>query len=400
MKRQNKIAVLLAAVLIVSGLCRTDVQAREDTKSKLNKALQEKNQTEQQLNTTKGSINDMNKTKDSLEGALSNLNSQLSEVSGNLQELEGKISDQQDKINDADEKIKVTKKEVKDAEKRKDKQYDVMKKQVRFQYEQGNELYMEILLNSGNFSDILNRDTYIEDFAAYQQKVLGEYRQAQADLEKKQKELETAEASLKAEKKKMDEYQAKVQAQQSKISGMVSTTSGSISAYSTQISAAEAKCLAYEQQIQQQKDNIATLKAQLAEEERMTQLAAQSSWRDISQVQFADGDRYLLANLIYCEAGGEPYTGQVAVGSVVINRLLSSVFPNTVVGVIYQNRQFSPVASGRLALALAEGRATASCYKAADEAMSGTTVVSDCLYFRTPIDGITPRYSIGGHIFY
>ena len=198
----------------------------------------------------------------------------------------------------------------------------------------------------------------------------------------------------------MDEYQAKVQAQQSKISGMVSTTSGSISAYSTQISAAEAKCLAYEQQIQQQNDNIATLKAQLAEEERMTQLAAQSSWRDISQVQFADGDRYLLANLIYCEAGGEPYTGQVAVGSVVINRLLSSVFPNTVVGVIYQNRQFSPVASGRLALALAEGRATASCYKAADEAMSGTTVVSDCLYFRTPIDGITPRYSIGGHIFY
>ena len=84
----------------------------------------------------------------------------------------------------------------------------------------------------------------------------------------------------------------------------------------------------------------------------MTQLAAQSSWRDISQVQFADGDRYLLANLIYCEAGGEPYTGQVAVGSVVMNRVLSAVFPDTVVGVIYQRKQFSPVASGRLALAL------------------------------------------------
>ena len=198
----------------------------------------------------------------------------------------------------------------------------------------------------------------------------------------------------------MDEYQAKVQAQQSKISGMVSTTSGNISAYSSQISSAEQKCLEYEQQIQAQNDNIANLKAQLAKEEAMTQLAAQSSWRDISQVQFADGDRYLLANLIYCEAGGEPYTGQVAVGSVVMNRVLSAVFPDTVVGVIYQRKQFSPVASGRLALALAEGRATASCYQAADEAMSGTTVVSDCLFFRTPIDGISPRYAIGGHIFY
>ena len=52
------------------------------------------------------------------------------------------------------------------------------------------------------------------------------------------------------------------------------------------------------------------------------------------------GSRYLLANLIYCEAGGESYSGQVAVGSVVINRVLSSVYPDTVTGVIYQSGQF------------------------------------------------------------
>lgn len=114
---------------------------------------------------------------------------------------------------------------------------------------------------------------------------------------------------------------------------------------------------------------------------------------------FAENDRYLLANLIYCEAGGEPYAGQVAVGSVVINRVLSSKFPDTVAGVIYQNRQFSPVASGRLALALGENRATEKCYKAADEAMSGVTNVGNCVFFRTPIEGLT-GISIGGHIFY
>ena len=109
--------------------------------------------------------------------------------------------------------------------------------------------------------------------------------------------------------------------------------------------------------------------------------------------------RYLLANLIYCEAGGEPYDGQLAVASVVINRVRSSVYPNTVVGVIYQNKQFSPVASGRLELALATNKATSRCYQAADEAMSGVTNVGNCVYFRTPVEGLT-GINIGGHVFY
>jgi len=146
--------------------------------------------------------------------------------------------------------------------------------------------------------------------------------------------------------------------------------------------------------------DAAPLFRDLLDRPELAELAAQSSWRDISEVNFAEGDRYLLANLIYCEAGAEPYSGQVAVGSVVMNRVLSSVYPDTMVGVIYQSGQFSPVASGRLALALAEGRATASCYQAADEVMSGTTNVGNCVYFRTPIDGFTPKYTIGGHIFY
>ena len=120
---------------------------------------------------------------------------------------------------------------------------------------------------------------------------------------------------------------------------------------------------------------------------------------DISEVNFAEGDRYLLANLIYCEAGGESFAGQVAVGAVVINRVLSSVYPDSVVGVIYQGGQFSPVASGRLAAALAGGAATASCYQAADEAMKGNTNVGNCVYFRTPIEGLN-GIQIGGHIFY
>ena len=184
-----------------------------------------------------------------------------------------------------------------------------------------------------------------------------------------------------------------------RFSSLISQTQGSISAYSDQIASAEAQVEALEAQMAAQDENIAALQKQLEEEIRKSRLAAQSSWRDISEVSFTEDDRYLLANLIYCEAGGEPYEGQVAVGAVVINRVLSSVFPNTLSGVIYQSGQFEPVSTGRLALALAENRATASCYRAADEAMSGVTNVGTCVFFRTPIPGLE-GINIGGHVFY
>ena len=175
--------------------------------------------------------------------------------------------------------------------------------------------------------------------------------------------------------------------------------SESIADYADQIADAEAAALEYEKELKKLEENLDYLKKKLAQEIALSQAAANATWRDISQVTFAEGDRYLLANLIYCEAGGEPYEGQVAVGAVVMNRVMSSKFPDTVVGVIYQKRQFSPVASGRLELALAANKATPSCYKAADEAMAGVTNVGSCLFFRTPIDGLT-GISIGGHIFY
>ena len=211
--------------------------------------------------------------------------------------------------------------------------------------------------------------------------------------------IEEEENRLQEERETLEELKAKAEVEKSRVAGLVSSTTNNIAQYSDQISNAEAEALAYEQEIKKKEENIEYLKKKLAEEIAMSQLAANSAKRDISEVTFADGDRYLLANLIYCEAGAEPYEGQVAVGAVVINRVLSSVYPDTIVGVIYQNKQFSPVASGRLALALAEGRATADCYRAADEAMAGVTNVGNCVYFRTPIEGLSGT-QIGGHIFY
>lgn len=398
MKSKRNIAALISTLLLfVAPIC---VYATEETKQQIQQAEQERNKTQSELEATQENLGNLNEQKDSLQSTLTNLNTELSQVSSNLSDLETKIYGKEAEIEATNLKIEQANKDLKDAIAVKDAQYENMKNIIQFMYENGDSLYMEMFFASEGFSDMLNKGDYIEQLSAYQQRTLQGYIDTQEKIEEIAAQLEEDKTSLEADKSEMDQYKVQVVAEQSRVSGLVSQASNSLAVTSDQISDAEAAAEAYEQKLKEQDKNLTELRAKLAEEIRMTQLAAQSSWRDISEVSFAEDDRYLLANLIYCEAGAEPYEGKVAVGAVVMNRVLSSVYPNTVVGVIYQNKQFSPVASGRLALALAEGRATPSCYQAADEVMSGTTNVGTCLYFRTPVSGVTPKYTIGGHIFY
>ena len=399
MKSVRKAAVRLVSVLMLV-LMTVTVYATEETRQQLDAAQQERNETESRLEQTEENIAALNEQQDSLQGTLTTLNTELSQVSNNLSDLEEKIAAKEAEIDTMNANILQVQEDIAKAIRLKDGHYETIKQQIKFMYERSDYLYLELLFSSGSVSDFINKNNYIEQLEAYQQKVLQEYKEAQENLEALEAELQLDMALLEEEKGKLDDYKEQVMAEQNRVSGLVSQTSKSIHATADQISEAEAQALAYEQQIKEQDENISALQAKLAEEIRMAQLAAQSSWRDISEITFAEGDRYLLANLIYCEAGGESYEGQVAVGAVVMNRVLSSVYPNTITGVIYQSGQFSPVASGRLALALAENRATAKCYEAADAAMNGTTNVGNCVYFRTPIEGITPKYRIGGHIFY
>ena len=89
----------------------------------------------------------------------------------------------------------------------------------------------------------------------------------------------------------------------------------------------------------------------------------------------------LLARLINGEARGEPYKGQVAVGAVVMNRVKSSEFPDTISGVIYQKGQFSCVTDGQFNKAIDED---STVYKAAREAMNGADPTNGCLFFYNP----------------
>ncbi len=94
---------------------------------------------------------------------------------------------------------------------------------------------------------------------------------------------------------------------------------------------------------------------------------------------YTNSDLYMLAKCIYAEARGESYTGQVAVGAVILNRVASSSFPNTISGVIYQKGAFTAVTDGQINL---EPDKTAM--NAASDAMNGWDPTYGCLYYYNP----------------
>ena len=104
----------------------------------------------------------------------------------------------------------------------------------------------------------------------------------------------------------------------------------------------------------------------------------------------------LLASIIFCEAGNQSFTGQVAVGAVVLNRMANEAYPDTMEEVIYQPGQFCPAGSGWLDRVRSTDGYTESAMQAAEAALAGENPIGDCLYFDQGGYG----YQIGAHYFH
>ncbi len=384
----KKTAVITAAAVLLgaAGASREPaVVYAATTQEQIDRTKDEMNRLENQLDKTQTSINSLENKTNKLKGELDSLNSQIMEVTANLESLEKQISDKEQEISETQEALD-------QAKATEEWQYESMVTMVRCMYEMKQETYLSALLEAASLLELLSKADNIEKTVSYSRQKLQEYQENRRFIEEE-------EARLQAEREELEELYAQANDEKSKVSQLISEISNAVQQNEGEIEEAERQARAYEAELKKKEDNLEVLQKKLAEEIALSQASANGVWRDISEVVFDENDRYLLANLIYCEAGGEPYEGQVAVGSVVMNRVLSSKFPNTIAGVIYQKGQFSPVKSGRLSLALKVNKATDKCYRAADEAMAGVTNVGNCVFFRTPIPGLK-GISIGGHIFY
>lgn len=373
----------LLSVVILTEVSYSPLFAKT-TSEKLKEAQEEKQATEGKLSETKGKIGSLTESKTELQGYLGDLNDNLQSVSDKLSEIEKKQADKQNEI------VKTTE-ELNQAIADMNEQYDFMKKRIRFVYEQGENSYVDLFLNAKDFGEFLNHAEYVSKMNEYDTKMLQKMRELKEETASRKKQLEK-------EKEELASLQEDAKTEQNKVKGMVTDTTANIAGFSNQISSAENDALVYEATIKQKEGDIAQLQKELEKERELARKSRTMTKKDLSQINIADGDKDLLACLIYCEAGGEPYEGQLAVGSVVMNRCMSGAFPDTIVGVIYQSGQFAPVASGRLAARIPLG-ANDSCYRAAEEAISGVNNIGDCLFFRTIIPEINGTI-IGNHVFY
>ena len=383
MKKSLWIKMTAAALIVCmcSGTVAkaTTQDAIDDTKNQIDALQNQKEDAEQQ-------VDDISDYKADLEGNLGELNGQLSDIVASINSLESQLTEKQAEIDDAQT-------ELNEATARSNQQYEDMKTRIRFMYENSSTSVWELLFESESLTDFLNRTEYVADINSYDRDKLEEYQKLQEEIADKKTALEAEQANLVA-------MQEEMQQKKSSVNSLITTTEQNISNADSQLADAQAnvdeisgkleQMIAYEKEleIKKAKEDAARLAAIKAQEQENTS--------NVSYVP-QDSDAYLLGAIIQCEADGESYDGKLAVGSVVLNRVKSSYFPNTVAGVIYQSGQFSPVTSGRLAYRLEAG-VNSTCLQAAQDVLDGNITVS-CLYFCAN-NGIISGTVIGNHVFY
>ncbi|RGH36348.1 cell wall hydrolase [Firmicutes bacterium OM07-11] len=139
--------------------------------------------------------------------------------------------------------------------------------------------------------------------------------------------------------------------------------------------------------------------AQKKEAERIAAEQAEAQRKaeeEAAVAQIQEADKELLASIIFCEAGNQSYEGQVAVGAVIMNRVKSAVYPNSISEVVYQSGQFGPAMTGWLDSVRYSAGYTPSAMQAAIDALSGSNPIGDCLYF----DQGGMGYQLGDHYFH
>lgn len=416
MKKNSK-RRMFSALLILFLMIQMTVQADTGTKERVDLASKDTGSSVEELERQR---EEQQSQLDSLKEYQINLSDELTELNNGLQEISNELADTQDEIAAKNVEIEAAESRIAELTTRSESQYEAMKKRVQYMYENGNQSYLELLLGASSFSDFLNRMEYAKSIYDYDRQELSDYQDTLAELKQQKEDLETAKEELLAAEQTKQEQKSKadslVAAQQEKISAAKSDVADA----ETEIADTDAEIArqkAYEEELETQKakeDAARQEEIKRQEEELINSQQPAASDNNANPDGTSTGDNTtgsdtsgggtvnasdaaMLAALIQCEAGGESYEGKLAVGSVVMNRVDSSYFPDTVVCVIYQSGQFSPVASGRFAVVLSSG-ADASCVQAATEVLAGTRTLN-CLYFRRN-NGLINGTVIGNHVFY
>ena len=374
------ICALLMAVCIggVSGVRADQISDLEDQIS----------ENEEKYDKIQDKLDDLEKAKDDLEKYIEGLNDATSEIEAVLEDLDKQIQEKNGQIEDAKNKISQIDADI-------EKQYEAMKLRIKYMYESMDADYFDVIMSAGSLGEIFERMEYVSAITEYDKKQMDAYKATLLEAKGIKEELEKEKADL-------DKLVADEETQKANLEKAMSEATENIASHKEQIEEAMAKAEAIEAEIEASKNTVEKLKEEeerrKQEEERRKQELANGTVNKIPY-QKLDGDIKRMAAIIWCEARGESYEGQVAVGTVVMNRVESPRFPNTIEGVISQKGQFSPYKSGKYAIALAMENMQQSCIDAAIEVIEKGTRTGPWLFFRMK-NGIINGTFIGCHVFY
>lgn len=262
MKQWRK--TLWGALLISAALCMSDsghnkVYASELTNDIIEETeadIEDARELKKQL---QDNLTDVKKIKEELEASKEDLTEYVMELDGKLVTIQEKIADLKEKIAEKEADLKVTKAELDTAIANQENQYEAMKQRIKFMYEQGNYLYMELIFSSDSFGEMLNKAEYIEMLSAYDREKLDEYVATRELIELYKEQLEEDMAYL-------EEAKAGVESEEASLNELIGEKKRAIEGVTLDISNKEAAIAEYEADIKEQTETIAALEKIVAEE--------------------------------------------------------------------------------------------------------------------------------------
>ncbi len=363
---------------------------------------------EKQTKETKDAISALQGQKTQTQGNISNLESKSTALQSTINGYSNKLDDLNDEISVAEQalaevsaEIVQLDKELQDARQKEQDRHDLLMHRMKSTYESGGSKGMlVILLESGSIQEFLTKYEYFKAIMRYDSKVIAEYQALQEVIKQKTEVVEAKEAEL-------DQYQAMLDEKHDELTDLTDTVKGQLNSTRNSLSSEKNKLADYDKQLASLDEKMKALESQTAAAQ--AKLAQQIAERlaltkeDTSGSYAANATELeWLAATIQAEAGGESYTGKLAVGSVIMNRVKSSAFPNTIISVITQNLQFASYRSGKVELIIANGP-NSTCIQAAQEVLAGARV-GDYLFFMTKYYadyyGISEYTMIGNHAFF
>lgn len=263
MKRWKRIFCVILCLLIATGAARQYqvVHASELTNESIKQKEAEIEKAKEEKKSLQSGLTNVKELKKSLEASKTNLANYITELDANLAEIQANIEELKTKVSQKEEEIAVKTQELEEALAVQKAQYEAMKARIKFMYEKGDSLYLELVFTSSSFSEMLNKAEYVESLARYDRKMLDEY-VAYAEY------VALCKEGLEEEKSVLDEAKKAVEEEEASLNELIAAKETEINAVSSDIKNKEAAIAEYEADIASQNETILALEKIVAEERK------------------------------------------------------------------------------------------------------------------------------------